>query len=66
MALADAAAQFANYHGCSITVDLSVAQLRLGGTYSLKNLPLFMEALKSTGAVQIMAPGDGSYRIVGH
>lgn len=64
--LADVAAQFAEYHGCSITVDHTAAQVHLGGTYSLKNLPFFLEALKSTGAVQVLSSGEGSYRIVGH
>jgi transmembrane sensor len=63
LTLADAAARFADYHGCTLTVDPAVARVRLGGTYSLRNLPLFLDALKATGAVSVFPTGDGSYRI---
>jgi transmembrane sensor len=62
--LGEAASRFAEFHGCSIQVEPAAARLKLGGTYSLKNLARFLEELKSLGSVQIIANQDGSYRIL--
>ncbi|MDB6092630.1 MAG: anti-FecI sigma factor, FecR [Verrucomicrobia bacterium] len=62
MPLGEAAAGFARFHGCLIAVDPAVAGLRLGGTYSLKNLPLFLDSLRATGAVKISSE-NGVYHL---
>jgi len=43
--LANAAAQFAAFHGITIRVDPSVASLRLGGSYALADLDQFLDAM---------------------
>jgi transmembrane sensor len=62
--LADAAARFAEFHGREIRVDLEAADVRLGGTYSLENLPAFFEALDDTGTLKVLRAGEGVWRIV--
>jgi transmembrane sensor len=64
LTLGEAVARFAAYHGTRIEVDPKVAGLHPGGTCPLDDLPQFLEALKATKSVQVLALGDGSYRIV--
>ncbi len=63
--LAEAAARFAQFHGCIIDVAPEVAGVRLGGSCPLDDVTRFLNALTTTQALTVIALGDGSHRIVG-
>lgn len=66
MTLAEAAARYGTFHGKSVTVDPSVASLRLGGSYELDNLQSFFDVLQEdTLRLHVVRRADGSYRITG-
>jgi transmembrane sensor len=64
LTLAEAVRRIADYHGCNITVSPSSAQIRLGGSSSLDDLPQFFDTLKGMG-LQVVDRGDGNYQVTG-
>lgn len=64
MPLADVCARFAEFHGCTIAVDPSAPTIHLGGTFSLEDLPQFLEALRATKAVNVLSNGS-THRVLG-
>lgn len=64
LTLGEACARISAYHGKKISVEPEVANLRPGGSCPLDDLPGFLEVLKATNTVQVLAAGDGSYRII--
>lgn len=65
LSLAEAAARFAAYHGKPIRVRSEVAELRLGGSCPLNDLPGFFEFVRESAHVQVHTDGDGSFLISG-
>jgi len=58
--LGEAIERFAAYHARAIVVDSKVANLRLGGRYSLDDLNGFLESIESVLPVQVSSqPGSG-------
>jgi len=62
--LGEAAARFAEFHGCTIDVQPSIASRKLGGTYTLKNLTRFLSDLKALGSVEVLTDQNHGYRII--
>jgi len=62
--LRDALARFAVYHSGAITVDDSVAALRVGGRYSLDDLEGFLAALERAMPVSVLRGEGGAVRLV--
>lgn len=62
--LGEAAARFAAYHGRAIEVAPEVAQLRLGGRYSLDDLDGFLAALARVLPVRVERGPNGATRVV--
>lgn len=62
--LADVAARLAAFHGCTIIVDAAVADVRLGGTFSIEDLPQLFDALRATGKVNVVSFGENTWRIL--
>ncbi len=62
--LADAIERFAAYHARTITVDPAVAELRLGGRFSLNDLDGMLESVESVLPVQVLRESGGEVRIV--
>ena len=61
--LREALAQFARYHGRSMTVSEGAAQLPLGGRYSLDDLRGFFAALVELFPVKVITEVDGTVRV---
>ncbi|MBI2517737.1 MAG: FecR domain-containing protein [Opitutae bacterium] len=60
-----ALAQLARYHGRSITASADVAELRVGGRYSLDDLDGFLAGLEqSFPTVRVTRDPDGSVRVI--
>jgi transmembrane sensor len=64
LTLGQIAQRFSSYHGVTIVVDPSVADLQPAGTCAIDDLPQLFEVLKATKFVQVLSSPDGSYRIV--
>ena len=62
--LASAAQRFARYHGRTIAVDPSVAQLELGGRFRLDQFDRFLRDLPDAVPVTVLRGGDGTIRLV--
>ena len=62
--LGEALERFASYHGRVITVAPEVAELQLGGRYSLDDLDQFIVSLERALPVHVFQNGDGSLRVV--
>jgi transmembrane sensor len=63
--LAEAAARLAEYHGVKISVSPAVADLKLGGSLPMDNLPTALKALESALGVKAVGRGDGTYLLAG-
>lgn len=61
--LREALGQFARYHGRDLTVSPEVATLRLGGRFSLDDLPGFLSALEAALPVRVRHAADGSVTV---
>ena len=62
--LGDAIERFAAYHARTIAVDPAVADLRLGGRFSLGDLDGLLESVESVLPVHVLRGPDGQVRIV--
>jgi transmembrane sensor len=62
--LGEAIERFAAYHARMITVDPAVADLRLGGRFSLEDLDGLLESVESVLPVHVLRGQDGQVRIV--
>ena len=62
--LGEAIERFAAYHARMITVDPAVADLRLGGRFSLGDLDGLLESVESVLPVHVLRGPDGQVRIV--
>jgi transmembrane sensor len=62
--LADAIERFAAYHARTITVDPAVAELRLGGRFSLDDLNGLLESVESVLPVTVLRGPNDEVRIV--
>ena len=62
--LGEAIERFAAYHARTISVDPAVADLRLGGRYSLDDLHGLLESIESVLPVHVLHGTDGEVRIV--
>lgn len=61
--LASAAQRFARYHGRTIAVDSTVAQLELGGRFRLDDFDRFLRDLPDAVPVTVLRGSDGSIRL---
>jgi transmembrane sensor len=61
--LGEAVERFAAYHARTIAVDPAVADLRLGGRYSLEDLDGLLESVESVLPVRVLRGPDGEVRI---
>ena len=61
--LRDALARFSRYHGRNLTAAPAVADLRIGGRFSLDDLDGFFTALEAIHPVQILRDPDGSIQV---
>jgi transmembrane sensor len=61
--LGEAIERFAAYHARTITVDPAVADLRLGGRYSLGDLDGLLESVESVLPVHVLREPDGTVQI---
>jgi ferric-dicitrate binding protein FerR (iron transport regulator) len=59
------ATRLSAYYGTQITVDPAVAHLQPGGAFPLKDLESSLKGIETALSVQVLAVGDGSYRIIG-
>jgi transmembrane sensor len=64
LTLGEIVARFADYHGKKMDVDPAIAQVQLGGSCPLDDLPQLLRALEATQMVEVLADGDRSYRIL--
>jgi transmembrane sensor len=65
LTLAEAAARFAEFHGKVITVAPELAVMRMGGSYSLDDLPGFFDALSDERlALHVIRRDTDNYAIV--
>ncbi len=62
--LREALERFADYHGRTITAAPEVAELPLGGRYTLDELDHFVASLELALPVRVLPRGDGSLRVV--
>lgn len=61
--LAAALARFARYHGLTITAAPGVANLRVGGRYSLENVDGFLAAIEAVLPVQVSRESSGAIAV---
>jgi transmembrane sensor len=61
--LSKALAQFARYHGLSITAAPAVANLRVGGRYGLDNVDAFLSAIEAVLPVQVSRESSGAIAV---
>lgn len=61
--LHEALARFSRYHGRNLTAAPAVADLRIGGRFSLDDLEGFFTALEAIHPVQILRDPDGSIQV---
>ena len=62
--LRQALARFSHYHGRAMSVTDDVADLLVGGRYSLDDPSGFFAALENVFPLQVMSEADGSVRII--
>lgn len=63
LTLAQAAARMADYHGARLEVAPEMAEIRLGGSCALDDLPQFLAVLRATKVVRVVDAGNGTYQL---
>jgi transmembrane sensor len=63
LTLGEAAARYCDFHGCTISVDPSVSELRLGGALPLDKLSGFFDSLEEALPLTVTRRGNNSYHI---